>query len=130
MMRACVLTINKINLAKGGQVLKSCGDVKRKIFPRSACKALQALACFEVGAHEKFQFTDEMVALLCASHNAEPEHIRVATEILSKINLTEARSEKIEQLCWRSLLHSIDLCCWLLLLKATNVEGTIRTRRS
>lgn len=78
---------------KDDKILKSCGDIKRKIFPRSACKALQALACFEVNAHEKFQLTDEQIALLCASHNAEPEHLRVAGEMLAKINLTEASYE-------------------------------------
>lgn len=47
----------------------------------------------QIGAPALFKFDDEMIALMCASHNAEPDHLRVANEILTRIGLTEASYE-------------------------------------
>jgi L-asparaginase II len=67
-----------------GKVLKAAGDIDQAIFPRSAIKAFQCLAVLESGAAEAYGLSDEEIALACASHNAEPEHIRVARSILAK----------------------------------------------
>ncbi|MGE0213009.1 MAG: asparaginase [Parvibaculaceae bacterium] len=72
-----------------GRLVASAGDVARPVFPRSAIKAIQALPLIESGAADAFGFTDEEVALACASHNGEPEHVRVAGAMLAKIGLTE-----------------------------------------
>ncbi|HZH12055.1 MAG TPA: asparaginase [Microvirga sp.] len=69
--------------ADGATVL-SIGDVDRRVFPRSAVKALQALPLIESGAADKFGLTDEEIALACASHSGEPEHVRVAGSMLTK----------------------------------------------
>jgi len=69
--------------ADGATVL-SLGDVDRRVFPRSAVKALQALPLLESGAADKYGLTDEEIALACASHSGEPEHVRVAESMLAK----------------------------------------------
>ena len=72
-----------------GQVAASTGDISRAVFPRSAIKAFQCLPVIESGAADRFGFTDEEVALACASHNGEPEHLRVARSMLKKAGNTE-----------------------------------------
>jgi L-asparaginase II len=69
--------------ADGATVL-SIGDVDRRVFPRSAVKALQALPLIEHGIADKYGLTDEEIALACASHSGEPEHVRVAQSMLAK----------------------------------------------
>ncbi|NIX76847.1 asparaginase [Microvirga terricola] len=69
--------------ADGGTVL-SLGDVERRVFPRSAVKAIQALPLIESGIADKYSLSDEEIALACASHSGEPEHVRVAQSMLAK----------------------------------------------
>ncbi|MBJ6126262.1 asparaginase [Microvirga splendida] len=69
--------------AEGATVL-SIGDVDRRVFPRSAIKALQAMPLVESGIAEKYGLTDEEIALACASHSGEPDHVRVAASMLAK----------------------------------------------
>jgi L-asparaginase II len=72
--------------ADGGTVL-ALGDVAMPIFPRSAIKALQALALVEAGAAERYGFADEELALACASHSGEPAHIAGVERMLAKAGL-------------------------------------------
>ncbi len=67
-----------------GRVTASTGDISQAVFPRSATKAFQCLPVIESGAAARFGFSDEDVALACASHNGEPEHVRVARSMLKK----------------------------------------------
>ena len=72
-----------------GKVVVSAGDVSMPIYPRSAIKAFQCLPMIESGAADAFGFTDEEIALCCASHSGEPEHVRVAKSILAKCQVDE-----------------------------------------
>ncbi|MCB8820127.1 asparaginase [Microvirga rosea] len=74
--------------AEGGTVL-TLGDVERRVFPRSAVKALQALPLVESGIADKYGLTDEEIALACASHSGEPDHARVAASMLAKAGQNE-----------------------------------------
>ena len=76
-----------------GHVAAAGGDIEEAVFPRSAIKALQCLPVIESGAADRFGFNDEEVALACASHNGEPEHVRVARSMLKKAGNTEALYE-------------------------------------
>ncbi|HEU6442775.1 MAG TPA: asparaginase [Microvirga sp.] len=67
-----------------GSTVLSIGDVDRRVFPRSAVKALQALPLLESGVADRYGLTDEEIALACASHSGEPEHVRVAQSMLAK----------------------------------------------
>jgi L-asparaginase II len=67
-----------------GSTVLSIGDVERHVFPRSAVKALQALPLVESGIAEKYNLTDEEIALACASHSGEPRHAATAAAMLAK----------------------------------------------
>jgi L-asparaginase II len=65
------------------------GEVTRPVFPRSAIKAIQALLLVESGAAERFGFGDQELALACASHSGEPEHVATAAGMLARVGLSE-----------------------------------------
>jgi L-asparaginase II len=73
-----------------GALVFSFGDVERPVFPRSAVKTIQALPLIESGAADRFKFTAQELALACASHSGEPEHVACAAGMLAKAGLTEA----------------------------------------
>ncbi|MGH6821696.1 MAG: asparaginase, partial [Methylocella sp.] len=67
-----------------GSMAASAGDIEQPVFPRSAIKAFQCLPVIESGAADRFGFSDEEVALACASHNGEPSHVSTARLMLAK----------------------------------------------
>jgi L-asparaginase II len=58
-----------------GGIVFALGDVTAPVFPRSAIKALQALPLVEWGAADRYGFGDKELALACASHSGEPDHV-------------------------------------------------------
>lgn len=70
-----------------GTTLLALGDVDRRVFPRSAIKALQALPLVESGAADRFGFGDEELALACSSHSGEEGHVAVVTRMLGRAGL-------------------------------------------
>jgi L-asparaginase II len=70
-----------------GQIVASAGDVARPVFPRSAVKAMQALALATTGAVERFALSNEELALACASHHGEDIHIDAVNRFLSHLGL-------------------------------------------
>ena len=64
------------------------GDIDRPIYPRSAVKLIQALAVVETGAASHYGFGDRALALCCASHSGEPDHVSLARSMLSAVGLT------------------------------------------
>lgn len=66
-----------------GKTLFSLGETDAHIFPRSACKAMQALPLIESGAADANGFGDRELALACSSHSGEPEHVALAAKMLS-----------------------------------------------
>ena len=71
---------------RGGTV-RHWGDFEAPVFARSAVKPLQALALLETGAADAHDVTDAELALACASHQAEPQHIALVTAWLARIGL-------------------------------------------
>ncbi|MBB3314571.1 L-asparaginase II [Rhizobium sp. BK181] len=67
-----------------GKIVFSIGDVDAPTFPRSACKAMQALPLMESGAADAYGFGDKELALACSSHNGEDEHVSLAASMLAK----------------------------------------------
>jgi L-asparaginase II len=63
------------------------GEVERAVYPRSAIKALQALALVETGAADRYGLTPPELALACASHSGEPGHVATATRMLARAGL-------------------------------------------
>ena len=76
-----------------GAVVAALGDIARPVFPRSAVKLLQALPLVESGAADRLGLGTEELALACASHNGEPEHVRTAAGMLAKAGLDAAALE-------------------------------------
>ncbi|MFD1327518.1 asparaginase [Mycoplana ramosa] len=66
-----------------GKVVFALGDIDAAVFPRSACKAMQALPLVESGAADAYGFGAKELALACASHNGEPEHVALAARMLA-----------------------------------------------
>jgi L-asparaginase II len=75
------------------ETVLSGGDIEALVFPRSAIKAFQCLAMVESGAAGRFGFTAEEIALACASHHGEAEHVRVARSMLRKAGNDESLYE-------------------------------------
>jgi L-asparaginase II len=71
-----------------GRIVFYLGVPETVTFLRSSAKPFQALPLLTSGAADHFGFTDEEVALACASHNGEPIHIKIAAAMLEKIGLT------------------------------------------
>lgn len=65
-----------------GGLLFARGEVTRPVFPRSAVKALQALVLVESGAAD--DFTEQELALACASHSGEAGHVAVVEKMLAR----------------------------------------------
>jgi L-asparaginase II len=76
-----------------GAVVEAHGDIARAVYPRSAIKPLLALAIVETGAAERWGFTQAELALACASHGGEPDHVATARGVLERAGLTEADLE-------------------------------------
>lgn len=67
-----------------GSVLLSAGDVDAAVFPRSACKAMQALPLIESGAADAYGFGSRELAIACSSHSGEDAHVELAAAMLAK----------------------------------------------
>ena len=73
-----------------GNSIVSIGDPKTVTFYRSAAKPFQALPFITSGAADAFGFSDEEIALACASHSGEARHIRIAQLMLERTGLSES----------------------------------------
>jgi L-asparaginase II len=71
----------------GNPVLVEMVRGARVVYPRSAIKALQALPLVESGAADRYGFGAEELALACASHGGEPDHVATATRMLARAGL-------------------------------------------
>jgi L-asparaginase II len=67
-----------------GRTVFSQGDIEQAVFPRSACKAMQALPLVESGAADAYGFGNKELALACSSHSGEDEHVALAASMLAR----------------------------------------------
>jgi L-asparaginase II len=74
----------------GGQLVFAAGDPHYLTTTRSALKPLQALPFVAGGGPDRFGFSREQVALLCASHSGEPRHVTAVADMLKRIGCTPA----------------------------------------
>lgn len=70
-----------------GDIIFFAGDPEYPTYIRSAAKPFQVVPLLESGAVEKFKFTDEEIAIMCASHNGESYHVEIVSGILRKIGM-------------------------------------------
>jgi len=69
---------------ESGSLVWSAGETDALVFPRSACKAIQALPFVESGAADTYGFGDREIALSAASHSGEDAHIALAGQMLAR----------------------------------------------
>lgn len=67
-----------------GAVVFAAGDIDSPVFPRSACKAMQALPLVESGAADAYGFGSKELALSCSSHSGEDAHAALASAMLAR----------------------------------------------
>lgn len=70
-----------------GKLLASAGNTDLVTYPRSSMKPFQVLPFVEAGGVEHFGFTDEELAIMCASHTGTDEHVRVLKSIHQKVGI-------------------------------------------
>jgi len=73
---------------RDGQLLYAAGDPHYLTTTRSALKPLQAMPFVAGGGVERFGYSVEQVALLCASHSGEPRHVDAVADMLKRADAT------------------------------------------
>jgi L-asparaginase II len=76
-----------------GKTVFELGEVDAPVFPRSACKAMQALPLVESGAADAYGFGNRELAFSASSHSGEPEHVALAAAMLKAAGRSEADLE-------------------------------------
>ncbi len=75
--------------AAGDELLASAGDPQMVSFWRSCAKPFQVLPLLRDGGFDRARWGDDELALACASHGGEPEHVALAASMLHAIGLEE-----------------------------------------
>ena len=76
--------VNAQDVLTGG-----AGVTNRVTHWRSCAKPFQVMPLLESGGFDELQWGDDELALACASHGGEPEHVAIAERMLSAIGLEE-----------------------------------------
>lgn len=71
-----------------GRLVAAVGDPETVTYLRSSLKPVQALTVVVSGAVDRFGITAEELAVIAASHSAEPEHQRAVRSVLAKAGLS------------------------------------------
>ena len=72
-----------------GHLLASYGNADTVTFLRSSAKPIQAISFVEDGGMEAFDFTEEELSLICASHHGTDDHAKTAASMQKKIGVSE-----------------------------------------
>src|SRR5690349_10229804 len=73
-----------------GAISAHAGNPEMVTFWRSCAKPFQLLPLVEDGGVARYNLDNQMLALACASHNAEPIHREIGARWLAAIGATEA----------------------------------------
>lgn len=76
-------------VSASGELLMSAGDPGAFTWWRSCAKPFQVLPLVESGGVDKLRWSTDQLALACASHGGEPEHVAIAESMLASIGLEE-----------------------------------------
>jgi L-asparaginase II len=74
-----------VALGTDGSIIASVGDPQLPVYPRSALKPLQATAMTELG----LTLPDELMAIVCASHDGCGVHTDAVQHVLARFDLEE-----------------------------------------
>jgi len=70
-------------------LLGGSGDPQLLTFWRSCAKPFQAMPLIESGGFDAQGWGDAELALICASHGGEPEHVAIVESMLRSLGLEE-----------------------------------------
>lgn len=73
----------------GGKLVAWAGDPGHVTYMRSSAKPIQALALVESGAYDELKLTPRELAIACASHSGQPEHVDAVRSLLAKAGVEE-----------------------------------------
>lgn len=74
---------------KNKNIVLSLGDPHKFTYMRSCAKPVQAIPVVQSGTIDHFGFNEKELAIMCASHYAEPVHLDTLEHILYKVGLKE-----------------------------------------
>jgi len=73
----------------GDNILGASGNPGLVTYWRSCAKPFQVMPLLESGGFDSFGWGDEQLALACASHGGEPEHVAIVESMLTTLGLEE-----------------------------------------
>jgi L-asparaginase II len=73
-----------------GDTIAALGSPGTVTYVRSSGKPFQAIPVIVSGAADRFEFTEQEVAIACGSHSGEPIHVNTVRSMLGKIGLDES----------------------------------------
>lgn len=76
-----------------GTLIAATGHFRAPIYARSALKPIQVLAMLDSGAADKYSVTNAEIALACASHDGDTDHVNLVSQWLTRIGLSVADLE-------------------------------------
>ncbi|HEX8849640.1 MAG TPA: asparaginase [Gemmatimonadaceae bacterium] len=72
-----------------GRLVGSARDPRLVTYWRSCAKPFQVMPLLASGGFDRLKWGDDQLALACASHGGEPEHVAIAAGMLDSIGLEE-----------------------------------------
>src|SRR5438128_2073068 len=72
-----------------GKTITELGRPNAVTYIRSSGKPFQAIPLVASGAADRFDFTEQEIAIACGSHSGEPMHVATVPSMLKKIGLDE-----------------------------------------
>ncbi len=72
-----------------GRLIAAAGEPSMATFWRSCAKPFQVMPLLEAGGFDEIGWGDDELALACASHGGEPEHLAIAASMLGDLGLEE-----------------------------------------
>ena len=75
-------TINCIVVNQENQILFQSGEINQQYCLRSTLKPFQCAASLEQGTDKKYKLSPKEIAITCASHHGEAEHIKTVQSII------------------------------------------------
>lgn len=76
-------------VSASGDLLASANDAETVTYWRSCSKPFQVMPLIESGGFDHVGWGDDELALACASHGGEPEHVGLAQSMLTSIGMEE-----------------------------------------
>src|SRR6266540_1503876 len=76
-----------VTVGADGRIVAHAGEPGRQMYARSCMKPLQATVSLSLAP---FDFPDREIAVMCASHNAEPAHVEAVRSLMARAGVEES----------------------------------------